>query len=92
MLRCQTVVPVFQAVAKAGGLIKVYAGGYPDKSYKFSEPRRHSAHLRPDHALNKQAVDAGKPVVTPPYVSASTGQLVGSPSPCPSCAMAASRA
>src|SRR5689334_21878502 len=30
-------VPVFQAVAKAGGLIKVYVG-YPDKTYKFSNP------------------------------------------------------
>nr|WP_295494392.1 methyl-accepting chemotaxis protein [uncultured Ralstonia sp.] len=69
-------VPVFQAVAKAGGLIKVYAG-YPDKSYKFSNPEgippTYDPTARPWY---KQAVDAGKPVVTPPYVSASTGQLV----------------
>ncbi|CAJ0822757.1 hypothetical protein LMG19087_04974 [Ralstonia wenshanensis] len=69
-------VPVFQTVAKAGGLIKVYVG-YPDKSYKFSNPEgippTYDPTARPWY---KQAVEAGKPVVTPPYVSASTGQLV----------------
>jgi len=69
-------VPMFQTVAKAGGLIKVYVG-YPDKSYKFSNPEgippTYDPTARPWY---KQAVEAGKPVVTPPYVSASTGQLV----------------
>ncbi|MCP1171610.1 methyl-accepting chemotaxis protein [Ralstonia chuxiongensis] len=69
-------VPMFQTVAKAGGLIKVYVG-YPDKSYKFSNPEgippTYDPTARPWY---KQAVEAGKPVVTPPYVSASTGKLV----------------
>nr|WP_212635754.1 methyl-accepting chemotaxis protein [Ralstonia insidiosa] len=69
-------VPVFKAVHQAGGFINIYVG-YPDKTYKFSNPEgippTYDPTARPWY---KQAVDAGKPVVTPPYVSASTGQLV----------------
>ncbi|CAJ0723390.1 hypothetical protein R38712_01938 [Ralstonia pickettii] len=69
-------IPVFKAVHKAGGFINVYVG-YPDKSYKFSNPEgippTYDPTARPWY---KQAVEAGKPVVTPPYVSVSTGQLV----------------
>ena len=69
-------VPLFKAVHQAGGFINIYVG-YPDKTYKFSNPEgippTYDPTARPWY---KQAVDAGKPVVTPPYVSASTGQLV----------------
>ncbi|ANA34062.1 hypothetical protein R82526_01159 [Ralstonia mannitolilytica] len=69
-------VPLFKAVHQAGGFINIYVG-YPDKSYKFSNPEgippTYDPTARPWY---KQAVEAGKPVVTPPYVSASTGQLV----------------
>ncbi len=69
-------IPAFKTVHQAGGFINVYVG-YPDKTYKFSNPEgippTYDPTARPWY---KQAADAGKPVVTPPYVSASTGQLV----------------
>ncbi|WP_426397213.1 methyl-accepting chemotaxis protein [Ralstonia sp. R-29] len=69
-------IPVLKTVRDAGGFINVYVG-YADKSYKFSNPEgippTYDPTARPWY---KQAVDAGKPVVTPPYVSASTGKLV----------------
>nr|WP_311529173.1 methyl-accepting chemotaxis protein [uncultured Ralstonia sp.] len=69
-------VPVFKAVHQAGGFINIYVG-FPDKSYKFSNPDGIPSTYDPTaRPWYKQAVDAGKPVVTPPYVSASTGQLV----------------
>lgn len=69
-------VPVFKAVHQAGGFINIYVG-FPDKSYKFSNPDGIPSTYDPTaRPWYKQAVDAGKPVVTPPYVSASTGKLV----------------
>ncbi len=65
-----------QQIAAAGGFINVYVG-YADKTAKFSNP----AGIPPDYDPTgrpwyKQAVSAGKAVVTPPYVDAGTGALV----------------
>ncbi len=69
-------VPMLKTVREAGAFTKVYVG-YPDKTYKFSNPEglppTYDPTARPWY---KQAVEAGKPVVTSPSVSASTGQLV----------------
>ncbi len=63
-------------VADAGRFANVYVG-YADKTAKFSKlegiPPGYDPTARPWY---KQAVAAGQPVVTPPYVSASTGKLV----------------
>jgi len=69
-------IPALKLVAAAGGFIKTYVG-FADKSHRFSD----ASGLKPDYDPTarpwyKQAVAAGKPVVTPPYKSASTGQLV----------------
>ncbi|MEM5431016.1 methyl-accepting chemotaxis protein [Cupriavidus oxalaticus] len=69
-------VPALQLVAAAGGFIKTYVG-YPDKSHRFSD----ATGLKPDYDPTarpwyKQAVAAGKPIVTPPYIAASSGKLV----------------
>jgi len=63
-------------VADAGGFTNVYVG-YADKTAKFSNP----VGIPPDYDPTgrpwyKQAVSAGKPVVTPPYVDAGSGKLV----------------
>ncbi|KFX26348.1 methyl-accepting chemotaxis protein [Ralstonia solanacearum] len=69
-------VPALKIVAASGGFISVYVG-YPDKTYKFADPTgvppTYDPTARPWY---KKAVEAGKPVVTPPYISASTGKLV----------------
>ncbi|MGY8525168.1 methyl-accepting chemotaxis protein [Paracidovorax citrulli] len=69
-------VPALQLASKAGGFLKTYIG-YADKSHRFSD----SAGLKPDYDPTarpwyKQAAAAGKPIVTPPYIAASTGKLV----------------
>ncbi|XQU75531.1 Methyl-accepting chemotaxis protein [Cupriavidus sp. H18C2] len=69
-------IPALRLVASAGGFIKTYVG-YPDKSHRFSD----AAGLKPDYDPTarpwyKQAVAAGKPIVTPPYIAASSGKLV----------------
>jgi methyl-accepting chemotaxis protein len=63
-------------VAAAGGFTNVYVG-YADKTSKFSDPTG----IPPDYDPTgrpwyKQAVSAGKGIVTPPYVDAGTGKLV----------------
>ncbi|MFM0392795.1 methyl-accepting chemotaxis protein [Paraburkholderia phytofirmans] len=63
-------------VAAAGHFTSVYVG-YADKTAKFSDP----SGIPPDYDPTarpwyKQAVAAGKPVVTPPYVDGGTGKLV----------------
>ncbi|MCO5401753.1 cache domain-containing protein, partial [Ralstonia soli] len=69
-------VPVLKTVSDAGGFTKVYVG-YPDKTYKFSNPAGLPSTYDPTaRPWYKQAIEAGKPVVTSPSVSASTGQLV----------------
>ncbi|GJG94652.1 methyl-accepting chemotaxis protein [Cupriavidus pauculus] len=69
-------IPALKLVSNAGGFIKTYVG-YPDKSHRFSD----AAGLKPDYDPTarpwyKQAVAAGKPIVTPPYIAASSGKLV----------------
>ena len=68
-------VPFLKQVASAGGFTNVYVG-YADKTAKFSD----SNGIPPDYDPTgrpwyKQAVEAGKPVVTP-YVDVTTGKLV----------------
>ncbi|MDS0796522.1 methyl-accepting chemotaxis protein [Burkholderia pseudomultivorans] len=68
--------PVFKQMAAAGGFTNVYAG-YADKVFHFSDPTG----IPPDYDPTgrpwyRQAAQAGKPVVTPPYVDAGTGNLV----------------
>ncbi|MFP3739967.1 cache domain-containing protein, partial [Burkholderia sp. SIMBA_019] len=63
-------------IAAAGGFTNVYVG-YADKTAKFSDPTG----IPPDYDPTgrpwyKQAVAAGKGVVTPPYVDVGTGKLV----------------
>lgn len=63
-------------VADAGLFTKVYVG-YADKTSKFSDPKGVPPGYDPTaRPWYKQAAAAGKPVVTPPYVAASTGKLV----------------
>ncbi|MDR3379530.1 methyl-accepting chemotaxis protein [Cupriavidus basilensis] len=69
-------IAALKQVASAGGFVMTYIG-FPDKSHRFSDTEG----LRPNYDPTsrpwyKQAVAAGKPVVTPPYVAASSGKLV----------------
>ncbi|WP_431068082.1 methyl-accepting chemotaxis protein [Ralstonia holmesii] len=69
-------VPAFQAVSKAAGFIKIYVA-FADKRVKLSDaagvPANYDPTVRPWYKL---AVAERKPVVTPPYVSLSSGKLV----------------
>ncbi|MFP3249285.1 MAG: cache domain-containing protein, partial [Paraburkholderia sp.] len=69
-------VPALKLMASAGNFTNVFVG-YPDKTYKFSDltgiPSNYDPTSRPWY---KQAVAAGKPVVTQPYVSISNGHLI----------------
>jgi methyl-accepting chemotaxis protein len=68
--------PVFKQVAAAGGFTNVYVGS-ADKRAKFSDPTGVPSDYDPTgRPWYKQAVAAGKPVVTPPYVDAGSGKLV----------------
>jgi len=69
-------IPALKLVAESGRFIKTYVG-FPDKSHRFSD----ATGLKPDYDPTarpwyKQAVAAGKPIVTPPYIAASSGKLV----------------
>ncbi|AXL48638.1 chemotaxis protein [Paraburkholderia caffeinilytica] len=69
-------IPVFKLMASAGKFTNVYAG-YPDKTSKFEDPTGIPPTFDPTvRPWYKQAVAAGKPAVTQPYVSISTGHLV----------------
>ncbi|SDB82688.1 methyl-accepting chemotaxis protein [Paraburkholderia lycopersici] len=68
--------PALKQIATAGGFTNVYVG-YADKTSKFSDPTG----IPPDYDPTvrpwyKQAVAAGKAVVTPPYVDIGSGKLV----------------
>ncbi|WDD92335.1 methyl-accepting chemotaxis protein [Burkholderia sp. FERM BP-3421] len=68
--------PALKQVAAAGGFTNVYVG-YADKTAKFSD----ASGIPPDYDPTgrpwyRQAADAGKPIVTPPYVDVGTGKLV----------------
>jgi len=68
--------PIFKQMAAAGGFSNVYVG-YADKTWKFSDPTGIPADYDPtSRPWYKQAVAAGKGVVTPPYVDMGTGKLV----------------
>jgi methyl-accepting chemotaxis protein len=68
--------PMLKQVAASGGFSNVYVG-YADKTTKFSDPSGIPADYDPTgRPWYKQAVAAGKDVVTPPYVDAGTGKLV----------------
>jgi methyl-accepting chemotaxis protein len=69
-------VPALKQIATAGGFTNVYVG-YADRTAKFSD----ATGIPPDYDPTgrpwyKQAVAAGKAVVTPPYVDVGTGKLV----------------
>ncbi len=68
--------PMFKQVAAAGGFSNVYIG-YAGGTAKFTDangiPAGYNPTVRPWY---KQAVQAGKVIVTPPYVDAGTGKLV----------------
>ncbi|MCL6745456.1 MULTISPECIES: methyl-accepting chemotaxis protein [Kosakonia] len=69
-------VPVFTQIARAGGFINVYVG-YATKTAKFSDPGGVPADYDPTiRPWYQQVVKADAPVVTAPYVDASTGALV----------------
>jgi methyl-accepting chemotaxis protein len=68
--------PMLKQVAAAGNFSNVYVG-YADTTAKFSDPTGIPADYDPTgRPWYKQAVEAGKPVVTPPYVDVGTGKLV----------------
>ncbi|KVZ09627.1 methyl-accepting chemotaxis protein [Burkholderia stagnalis] len=68
--------PALKQIAAAGGFINVYVG-YADKAFKFTDPTGIPADYDPTgRPWFKQAAQAGKPVVTPPYIDAGTGKLV----------------
>lgn len=63
-------------VAAAGAFTSVYVG-YPNKTAKFSDPTGVPTNYDPTvRPWYRQAVDAGKPVVTPPYIDMGSGKLV----------------
>jgi methyl-accepting chemotaxis protein len=70
-------IPALKLMAKAGNFTNVYVG-YADKSSKFSKPDGVPADYDPTgRPWYKQALAAGKPILTPPYVDAGgTSQLV----------------
>ncbi|KAK43536.1 MULTISPECIES: methyl-accepting chemotaxis protein [Burkholderiaceae] len=69
-------VPAFKQLAASGGFTNVYAG-YADKTAKFADatgiPGDYDPTGRPWY---RQAVEANRPVITPPYVDVATGKLV----------------
>ena len=68
--------PALKQIAAAGGFINVYVG-YADKTFKFTDPTGIPADYDPTgRPWFKQAAQAGKPVVTPPYIDAGSGKLV----------------
>lgn len=68
--------PVLKLIVEAGGFLNTFVG-YPDKRHHFSNPESVKPGFDPtSRPWYKLASAAGKPVVTPPYVSASTGKMV----------------
>jgi methyl-accepting chemotaxis protein len=60
----------------AGQFVTTYFG-YADKRYVFATPRNLPANYDPTaRPWYKQASEAGKSIITPPYVAASSGKLV----------------
>ncbi|VVE20645.1 methyl-accepting chemotaxis protein [Pandoraea anhela] len=68
--------PAFAKMAQAGGFTKVYAG-YPDKRFVTSDRAGVKADYDPtQRPWYLQVVKLGKPLLTAPYVSSSTGKLI----------------
>ncbi|WP_087733908.1 methyl-accepting chemotaxis protein [Paraburkholderia piptadeniae] len=68
--------PVFRQSAAAGGFTNVYAG-YADKTFRFLDPTGIPPTYDPTgRPWYRQAAQAGKPVVEPPYVDGATGHLI----------------
>jgi methyl-accepting chemotaxis protein len=69
-------VPALRALSAAGSFDEVVVG-FPDKRATFSDPKIAPPNYDPTaRPWYKQVVDAGKPVVTAPYVDAITGKLI----------------
>jgi methyl-accepting chemotaxis protein len=69
-------VPALRALSAAGSFDEVVVG-FPDKRATFSDPKIAPPNYDPTaRPWYKQVVEAGKPVVTAPYVDAITGKLI----------------
>ena len=69
-------IPTFKLMASAGNFANVYAG-YADKTSKFEDPTGIPSDYDPTvRPWYKQALAAGKPTVSQPYVSIANGRLV----------------
>jgi len=74
--KAEAPVPLLQVARNASGFDNVYLG-FPEKRQVFSEP----VSLPPDYDVTsrpwyRQAAEAGKPIITSPYVDAGTKKLV----------------
>ncbi|KAB8042603.1 HAMP domain-containing protein [Janthinobacterium aquaticum] len=68
--------PTLKMAEKAGTFDIAYVG-LADKRYFFSQERKRAADYDPTaRPWYQQAATAGAPVITPPYIGASTGKLV----------------
>lgn len=68
--------PALRQVAAAGGFTNVFVG-YPNKTARFANASRVPADFDPTtRPWYREAVQAGHPVVTFPYINAGTGKLV----------------
>ena len=68
--------PALKAAEQAGTFDMAYIG-FADKHAVFSQERQRAADYDPTaRPWYKQAAAAGGPVITPPYIGASTGKLV----------------
>ena len=68
--------PALKAAEQAGTFDMAYIG-FADKHAVFSQERQRAADYDPTaRPWYKQAADAGAPVITAPYIGASTGKLV----------------
>jgi methyl-accepting chemotaxis protein len=69
-------VPALRALSAAGSFDEVVVG-FPDKRATFSDPKIAPPNYDPTaRPWYKQVAEAGKPVVTAPYVDAITGKLI----------------
>ena len=68
--------PALKALSAAGAFDEVVVG-FPDRSAKFSDPKIAPPNYDPtSRPWYRQVAEAGKPVVTAPYVDAITGKLI----------------
>ena len=68
--------PTLKTAEQAGTFDLAYVG-FADKHFVFSQDRKRAADYDPTaRPWYQQAASAGGPVITPPYIGASTGKLV----------------